>query len=127
MDEQPPRTPNRAVAVTVTSCSMIDIRECETCRRERQVFVYALPGIPMSVGNCLECWQNDAYPYNIAAANTAMIGGTEYSAEWWRESMTFKDGTYILIADAFPPGSSEIKKLIEDMNRADADTEDELS
>ena len=79
-----------------------DIRECETCGRVREIIAYALPGIPMTVGNCRECWQNNAYPFDIAEGNTEMIGGIEKSAAWWKESMTYRDGKYVTMEEAFP-------------------------
>ena len=79
---------------------MEDVRKCETCGRLDVLYVYALPGIAMSVGNCAECLCQDAYPLWIAEANTEATGGLEHAAEWWRESLTFKDGKYVTIAEA---------------------------
>ena len=67
-------------------------QECETCGAEGEVFVYALPGIPMSVGNCRNCLRASAYPLSVAKANTECLGGLENAAEWWKDSITFVEG-----------------------------------
>ena len=66
--------------------------KCETCGHEGEVFVYALPGIPMSVGNCRNCAIACAYPLSVAKANTECIGGLEQAADWWKDSITFVSG-----------------------------------
>jgi hypothetical protein len=76
-----------------------DIRACETCGRERDLRVYALPGIPMSVGNCRECWEQDAMPTWVAEATLEMIGGPDYAADWFLDSRTWRDGAYVRIGD----------------------------
>ena len=73
---------------------------CETCGNEGEVAVYALPGIPMSVGNCQECLRQGAYPLGVAEANTECIGGLDQAADWWKESMTYKDGKYMSVVEA---------------------------
>ena len=82
---------------------MVDVRPCETCGREAEVFVYSLAGIPMSVGNCNTCLAHSAYPLWVAEANTEVIGGLGYAADWWKESLTFKDGRYMTVAEAVEP------------------------
>lgn len=77
-----------------------DVRECQTCGKHTEVFVYSLPGIPMSVGNCRECTERCAYPLSIALSNTECIGGIERAAQWWREAMTYKNGTYLTVEEA---------------------------
>jgi len=67
-------------------------RECETCGATAELFVYALPGIPMSVGNCRNCLVANAYPLRVAKANTEVIGGIEQAADWWRQSITYVPG-----------------------------------
>jgi len=77
--------------------------KCDTCEKITNLaalHVYALPGIPMSVGNCKDCFIRDAYPLSIARANTEAIGGLDQAAEWWREAMTYKDGQYMTIEAA---------------------------
>ena len=58
-------------------------QQCETCGADAELFVYALPGIPMSVGNCCNCAKAGAYPLSVAIANTECIGGLEQDADWW--------------------------------------------
>jgi len=79
---------------------MNETRECETCGKIAELFCYALPGIPMSVGNCRECTNRCAYPFSTAKANTWCIGGLENAADWWLESTTFKDGKYLTVKEA---------------------------
>ncbi len=67
-------------------------QECETCGAEGEVFVYALPGIPMSVGNCHNCTLANAYPLHVAKAMNESLGGLENAAEWWKDSITFVEG-----------------------------------
>ncbi len=77
-------------------------RPCETCGKVDVLLVYALPGIPMSVGNCSECYNQCAYPYGIAEGNTNfLLGGIENAADWWKEAMTYKDGRYLTMEEAF--------------------------
>lgn len=76
-------------------------RACETCGTIAFLYVYALPGIPMSVGNCYECFSRNAYPLDVAEANLECIGGLELAAEWWRKSITYKDGRYLTVEEAF--------------------------
>ena len=61
--------------------------KCDTCGNEGELFVYALPGIPMSVANCQVCLDVCAYPYYILVGNTAMIGGVKEAADWWKEAI----------------------------------------
>lgn len=77
-------------------------RPCETCGKVDKLFVYALPGIPMSVGNCKTCTEKGAYPYYIADGNTnSCLGGIDAAADWWKESVTYKDGRYQTMEEAF--------------------------
>ena len=79
-------------------------RPCETCGgtvNDDTVRVYALPGIPMSVGNCRACFHRNAYPLDVAEANTEAIGGLIDAADWWKETITYKDGKYLTVAEAF--------------------------
>jgi hypothetical protein len=63
---------------------------CETCGQYvDELFTYALPGIPLSVSNCHNCFRANAYPLAIAKANTEVIGGLALAAQWWRESITY--------------------------------------
>lgn len=78
---------------------MPDVRACETCSRVRDVLVYALPGVPMSVGNCRECWEHDAMPEWVVEANLEMIGGKANAAAWFLETETFVDGAYVRVQD----------------------------
>lgn len=58
---------------------------CDTCgAKDAELFVYALPGIPMTVANCRVCFEVGAYPWSVLVANTAAIGGMEQSNDWWR-------------------------------------------
>ena len=79
-------------------------RSCETCGvtvNDDTVLVYALPGIPMSVGNCAECYRRGAYPLYVVEANTEGIGGLIDAADWWKEAITYKHGKYLTVAEAF--------------------------
>ncbi len=76
-------------------------RTCETCSVLGEVVVYALPGIPMSVGNCRTCFEQCAYPLSVAEANIEIIGGLENAADWWKQSITYKDGRYLTVEEAF--------------------------
>ena len=77
-------------------------RSCETCGKMAVLLVYALPGIPMSVGNCPECYNQDAYPYAIAEGNTnECLGGIDNAADWWKQMKTYKDGRYLTMEEAF--------------------------
>jgi hypothetical protein len=79
--------------------AMNDTRACETCQRPREVTVYALPGIPVSVGNCVECWSRDAYPLWVAQAQLEALGGKEHAAAWFLDAETYRDGDYVKIRD----------------------------
>lgn len=59
--------------------------KCNVCSERDAIGVAAIPGIPMSVAWCRECIQSGAIPYWAAVANTAIINGMEYAAEWWHE------------------------------------------
>lgn len=77
-------------------------RPCETCGKVAKLLVYALPGIPMSIGNCKTCTNEHAYPYYIAEGNTNYcLGGLDNAADWWKESVTYKDGRYLTMKEAF--------------------------
>ena len=61
---------------------------CDTCgAKDVELFVYALPGIPISVGNCRVCMEVSAYPWPILVGNTAAIGGMAEAADWWKEEV----------------------------------------
>ncbi len=77
-------------------------RACKTCGKMAVLLVYALPGIPVSVGNCPECYNENAYPYGIAEGNTNfLLGGIDNAADWWKESKTYHDGRYLTMEEAF--------------------------
>lgn len=76
-----------------------DVRACDTCDRVRQVQVYALPGIPMSVGNCRECLEHDAMPLWVAEATLEQVDGKEGAAPWFLDCETWRDGAYVKIGD----------------------------
>lgn len=64
------------------------IGKCDTCGATGvELYVYALPGIPMTVANCRVCFDVSAYPWAILVANTAAIGGLEQAASWWHEAV----------------------------------------
>lgn len=61
--------------------------KCDVCNDRGAFGVAALPGIPVSVAWCPECIQSGAIPYWALVANTAMIGGMEHAADWWKETV----------------------------------------
>jgi hypothetical protein len=64
---------------------------CDTCGDEvasrEDLFVYALPGVPVTVGNCERCWSENLYPKWVVVGNTASIGGLEHAAAWWKDAV----------------------------------------
>jgi hypothetical protein len=53
----------------------------------------------MSVGNCRECWSQDAMPFWVAEATLEMIDGADNAADWFLDSRTWRDGAYVRIGD----------------------------
>lgn len=37
----------------------------------------------------------------IAEGNTWAIGGLDKAADWWKQSITYKDGKYLTVEEAF--------------------------
>jgi hypothetical protein len=60
---------------------------CETCGALTDLWIYALPGIPISVGNCRVCMETNSYPWTILVANTVAIGGMDHAADWWKDAV----------------------------------------
>jgi hypothetical protein len=70
---------------------MTETIKCDTCGTEvasrDELLVYALPGIPVSVANCVRCWREDLYPAWAIIGETASIGGLEHAAAWWKDAV----------------------------------------
>lgn len=58
---------------------------CECCNVNKAIGVASIPGIPMSIAWCRPCLDAGAIPMWAAVCNTAMAGGYEHAAPWWRE------------------------------------------
>jgi hypothetical protein len=58
---------------------------CDVCGENPQVGVAAIPGIPMSVAYCEDCLRANAHPYGIIVVNTALCGGLDEAADWWKQ------------------------------------------
>lgn len=63
----------------------IDLGKCNVCDNEPAVGVCCVPGLPVSVAYGKNCLEADAHPWSLLVANTAIVGGLENTAEWWRE------------------------------------------
>jgi hypothetical protein len=101
---------------------------CDVCGRHRPLYVSALAGIPMSIARCRECLAEwSAVPYGIALVNTALIGGMENAADWWKDAYTYIDGRYRRMVDAFPIGSQEVADAIRELDEFFPDDEEEPS
>lgn len=57
---------------------------CDACNTNKSVGVASAPGVPMSVAYCQECLDANSHLMDILVANTACIGGLDYSAPWWK-------------------------------------------
>jgi len=66
---------------------MEQIIECEVCRKNDSIGVCSVPGVPYSAAFCSECLHSGAIPYWIAVANTALCGGYDHVADWWRDTV----------------------------------------
>ncbi len=62
-----------------------DQKKCEVCGQERPLVVAAMPGVPVSVAYCRACLDANAHPWHLVVANTALIGGLDEAADWWKE------------------------------------------
>lgn len=58
---------------------------CNVCGKNEAVGVAAMPGVPASFAYCRLCVNANAHPYPMIVNNTAMIGGLDDAADWWRE------------------------------------------
>lgn len=58
---------------------------CDVCNNEPAKGVASVPGVPVSVAYGEKCLAANAHPYGIVVANTALIGGYEHAAGWWRD------------------------------------------
>ena len=58
--------------------------KCETCETRNAIGVAAVPGVPYSAAFCQECIKAGAAPYWIVVRNTALIGGLDNAADWWK-------------------------------------------
>lgn len=85
---------------------MTDGNVCDVCERNEPMGVAAVPGQAISVAYCRACLaeNNATYPLWLAdnVAND-ICGGLENTADWFRESITFKDGEYMTIEKALTP------------------------
>lgn len=76
---------------------MRDIRECEVCHRNRQVWVCASAFAPMSHAICTECLQKPAEPLGSFTYLLEDVAGGDPSKlspelkNWY----TWKDGKYV--------------------------------
>lgn len=59
--------------------------DCEVCHAEPSVGVAAIPGVPMSCAYGAKCLAANAHPYEIVMVNTALVGGYDRAADWWKE------------------------------------------
>lgn len=87
---------------------------CDVCGIEDDnIQVYALPGVPISIGSCVECLKVGAYPYSILVANTILLDGLEDAADWWKDTVNV---TLEYLQRSKAGFLEEVKKGIQDMN-----------
>lgn len=55
-------------------------------REDGGLYVYALPGFPMTLANCYPCFVRNAYPEWLIEGWIEQNGSLEGCAEWFRES-----------------------------------------
>lgn len=65
----------------------LDLGNCQCCDNEPAVGVASIPGVPMSIAWGRKCLDAQVVPYWVAVANSAMIGGYDQAAEWWKETV----------------------------------------
>lgn len=59
--------------------------DCEACGKEPAVGVAAVPGVPVSVAYGAQCLASNVHPLWLLVTNTAINGGIECCADWWRQ------------------------------------------
>lgn len=64
---------------------MITELKCDVCDNEPSIGVVAVPGVPASVSYGQKCFEANAHPWTILVANTAIGGGYDHMATWWKK------------------------------------------
>lgn len=93
-----------------------DTRLCESCNQRPVLCVACVPGVPYSAGYCRDCLERGIHPWRILVANTAMMGGLEHAASWWREMCEVTWRYHEKTEEEFV---AEVKKAMEEMEAAE--------
>lgn len=65
--------------------SKLEMPICETCNKNTSIGVCCVPSVPYSAAYCRECLEANAHPYHIMVSGTAINGGLEHCAKFWKE------------------------------------------
>lgn len=95
---------------------------CESCRKNESVGVCSVPAVPYSAAYCQECLNADSHPMFILIANTAINGGLEHCADFWKEmvehSLKHQGETLKWFNIAVENSIREFDKIAEEHDRA---------
>lgn len=69
----------------MSSGEMCDLPPCDVCHSAASIGVAAMPAVAISMAYCQRCLDANAHPWELLVANTAMIGGYEEAADFWRQ------------------------------------------
>jgi hypothetical protein len=61
---------------------------CEVCGKNEAIGVAAVPAVPMSCAYCRPCLEANSHPMRVLVSNTAIIGGFDKCAPFWKEMVT---------------------------------------
>ncbi len=61
---------------------------CDACGKEKSkddLSVCCVPAMPVSAAYCLDCLKINNHPISLLIINTALIGGLDQGAEFWKD------------------------------------------
>jgi uncharacterized protein YktA (UPF0223 family) len=90
----------------------IDYGTCECCNKEPAIGVAS-----MSIAWGKNCLEANVVPYQIAVYNTAMVGGYNLCADWWKELVK---NTLSYFEKTEKQFNEDVKKEIKTIDNSDA-------
>jgi hypothetical protein len=78
----------------LTICPSPELRTCECCNLDKEVWVCSSSLGPLSLAFCRECLDHKAEPEWLFRMTLDDVGA-DYIAPWVRQLSTFKDGQYL--------------------------------
>ena len=91
--------------------------KCYVCNDEPEVGVACVPGVPVSVAYGQKCLEANAHPWFVLVTNTAIGGGYDNMAPWWKKMV---DDTITHLGKTREQFDVDVAETVKSMDAYDA-------